>query len=90
MKTTIVRFFVLLVMIGGCKDEKIVGIDPPCIDCPFDFRLTDFEPAWSPDGKTIAYVHGDTADGKTGIYLIDTFGMNKKMFYASGRAYSPA
>lgn len=63
---------------------------PPCIDCPFDFRLTDFEPAWSPDGSTIAYVHGDTVSSLTGIWLTDTSGTNKQIIYASARAYSPS
>jgi Tol biopolymer transport system component len=62
---------------------------PPCNFCPFDFRVTDFEPSWSPDGKTVAYVRGDTAVDKTGIYLIDTSGRNNRILYSSPGAYSP-
>ncbi len=76
--------------LNSCKDNPVDDGDPPCIDCPFDFRLTDFEPAWSPDGRTIAYVHGDTVNGKTGIYLIDTSGNNKRIIYTGPGAYSPA
>jgi Tol biopolymer transport system component len=57
--------------------------------CPVDFRVTDSEPAWSPDGSTIAYVHGDTLAGKTGIYFIDPDGKNKRLFYASIGANAP-
>jgi TolB protein len=62
----------------------------PCLDCPWNFRLTDFEPAWSPDGNTIAYVHGDTINGQTGIWLIDANGRNKRILYSNASAYSPA
>jgi TolB protein len=82
---------ILFLIISGCKDSDnpIDGGEPPCLDCPIDFRLTDFEPAWSPDGRTIAYVHGDTINGQTGIWLIDTSGNNKHVIYASAGAYSP-
>jgi TolB protein len=86
-------FLVVLVFAFGlntCKDDdNPTGGNPPCIDCPWDFRLTDFEPAWSPDGKTIAYIHGDTVNGQTGIWLIDSSGSNNHIFYASVGAYSP-
>ncbi len=64
--------------------------ETPCIDCPWNFRLTDFEPAWSPDGNTIAYVHGDTINGQTGIWLVDANGKNKRILYSNPGAYSPA
>ncbi len=90
-----IKLFVIVIMLGivSCKDKKDDGTCTvcPCLfdDCFADFRLTDFEPAWSPDGKTIAYVHGDTIDGLTGIYLIDTNGTNKQQLYASISAYDP-
>jgi len=74
---------------NSCKDNPMNSDDPPCNNCPFDFRLTDFEPAWAPDGRIIAYIHGDTVNEKTGIYLIDTSGSNKQIFYPGIRAYSP-
>lgn len=80
-----------IIFINSCK-KNIVGNDkkPPGSGNFFDFRLTDYAPAWSPDGKTIAYVHGDTVDGKTGIYFIDTSGVNKRMIYSSVSAENPS
>ena len=74
--------FFLLLMLQSCKENPVNNKD-------LDFRLTDLEPAWSPDGKTIAYVHGDTADGKTGVYMIGVDGTNKRIIYSSAGAYSP-
>jgi hypothetical protein len=59
-------FLIVLVFAIGlntCKDDdNPIGSDPPCIDCPFDSRLTDFEPAWLPDGRNIAYIHGEQSN----------------------------
>lgn len=74
---------------SGCKNDAINDSEPPTLERPVDFRLTDFEPAWSPNGRTIAYVHGDTIAGQTGIWLIDTNGTNKRMLYASVGAFTP-
>lgn len=71
-----------------CKSDPI-SPQPPCIICLPGFRATDFQPAWSPDGKTIAYIHGDTTFESTGIYLIDTNGTNKRILFSSPSAYSP-
>ena len=90
MKRTIkLIIYLSLLLVSACKDSNLVDGEPPCINCPIDFRLTDFEPAWSPDGRTIAYIHGDTVFGKTGIYLIDTSGKNNHIIYSSPSAYSP-
>lgn len=79
-----------MLVFSACRDNGPTdGDKPPCLYCPFDFSLTDFYPAWSPDGTTIAYVHGDTALGKTGIYLIDTSGTNKRIVYAGSSASGP-
>jgi len=78
---------IVLSFLYACNDN---GPTDPCIDCPIDFRVTDFEPAWSPDGNTIAYVHGDTIPSKTGIYLINPDGTNNRIWYASISAYSPS
>jgi Tol biopolymer transport system component len=59
------------------------------VDCPIDFALIDYEPAWSPDGNTIAYIHGDTSLEKTGIYFMSSDGSNSRMFFSSTTANSP-
>ncbi len=84
-----ILFLVVFLLISCRKNPANGGGHPPTCCDRFDFRLTDYEPAWSPDGKTIAYVHGDSAKGKSGIYLIDPSGNNKRLFYASPGAYSP-
>lgn len=85
----ILYLYLALSFLYACNDNDN-GTTEPCLDCPIDFRLTDFEPAWSPDGNTIAYVHGNTVSGKTGIYLINPDGTNKRLWYASRGAYAPS
>jgi Tol biopolymer transport system component len=65
----------LLVILSCCKKED------PCIYCeePFDFRVIDYEPAWSPDGKWIAFYHG--TPGESGIYLISPGGENIRKWH---------
>lgn len=48
--------------------------EEPCFICPADFSLIDYEPAWSPDGEWIAFMHGDTIPEKRGLYLISPAG----------------
>lgn len=86
-----VSFFLLMLFCASCSHTSSGPDDgdPPCNYCPFDFRLTDSEPAWSPDGNTIAYVHGGSVSSRTGIYLIDTDGKNKRLVYASVGASAP-
>ncbi len=74
--------FAIILAFGSCRDNPVANKD-------LDFRLTDFEPSWSPDGRTIAYVHGDTVNGKTGIYLINVDGTDNRIIYSSASAYSP-
>jgi len=81
---------VLYLFFVSCDVNDSDDKKPPCINCPVDFRLTDYEPAWSPDGKTIAYVHGDTVESKTGIFIIDTAGLNKRLLISSASASSPS
>ena len=54
-------------------------------------RYTDMEPAWSPDGKTIAYIHGglDYPGDPAGIFLINVDGTNDRLFYEGAKAYAP-
>jgi Tol biopolymer transport system component len=92
--------FTLLLLFSTCKDKGNPvddrppnGGNPPCppyFFCPPDFRVTDYEPAWSPNGTTIAYAHGDTVPGKTGIYFIEPSGQNKRLWYASVGAGAPS
>jgi len=55
----------------------------------FEFRLTDFYPAWSPDGETIAYVHAGREPGSSGLYLIDADGSNKRQIFTSASIHTP-
>jgi TolB protein len=70
-------------------DIQLVPFDVPTLICPADFRVKDYEPAWSPDGKLIAYVHGDKEPGKSGIYLIEPGGKNNRLWYAGPLVGSP-
>jgi Tol biopolymer transport system component len=54
-----------------------------------EFRLTDFYPAWSPDGETIAFVHGSREPGESGLYLIDTGGKNRRQIFTSLSIHTP-
>lgn len=82
----------IFLAIGGvsCNIESPgTGGSPPTIGIRFDFRVTDVEPAWSPDGRTVAYVHGDTGNGQTGIWLMDTNGTDNRILFAGTDAYDP-
>ena len=65
-------FLFLIMGIGGCENKESV----PIIEEPIDFCLIDGEPAWSPDGKWIAFYHDDSLSSKAGIYLISPDGAN--------------
>jgi hypothetical protein len=45
--------------------------------------LGERDPAWSPDGRKIAYVHPDDYD-KDSIWLMDPDGRNKRLFRSGG------
>ena len=47
--------FLVLFLLNSCNENPIDNNIPPCFDC-FDFRLTDFEPDWSPDGNSIVHI----------------------------------
>jgi Tol biopolymer transport system component len=68
---------------GDGPEEK-----EPCIFCEWGSFAIDSEPAWSPDGNTIAYVGADTV-GELGIYLINPDGTDKHLFH-SGNVGSPS
>lgn len=63
-------------------------IDSRRIDPPFGYAPREYEPAWSPDGQTIAFTSSTTSEG-AGLYLIDTNGANLHRI-VSGLIYSPA
>jgi len=72
MRKELIFWFLLLQLIILCGCTK----RDQCIDCeePVDFRVIDYEPAWSPNGKWIAFYHG--TPGESGIYLISPDGEN--------------
>jgi len=67
-------------MLWGCEKES-----PYIFDIP-DFNITDSEPAWSPCGEWIAFSHGDTVPGKSGIYKISPDGEEIHQLHGGGQA----
>ena len=69
----------LPIIFSSCNTNN----NEPCLGCfgdePVNFRLINYEPAWSPDGKWIAFYHGEP--GKSGIYLISPDGENIKKWH---------
>ncbi|MDH4223906.1 MAG: hypothetical protein OEV55_10260, partial [candidate division Zixibacteria bacterium] len=78
--------FVLIVLLLVCCKKKSTKSDDGLPH--YWSRYTDCDPAWSPDGNTIAYIHGGL-DDTAGIYLIDIDGTNKRLLYKGGTVYSP-
>lgn len=85
-------FALLLVAPLVCCNKKTLTPKPQPI-----ISLADREPAWSPDGHTIAYRHAPRGDRKEsltdtfGIFLIDTSGANRRVLvpHPFGFAYDP-
>ena len=64
--------------------------EKPFIEEPFDFNTIDSEPAWSPCGQWIAFVHSSMPNH--GIYLISPDGEEIQLWHqgiASSPAWSP-
>lgn len=90
-KNIVIKFILIPIIIGlfSCAENPTETDDPPNIWDPSNFRVIDFEATWSPNGNQIAYVHGDTLAGLTGIYLIDINGSNKRLLLSDPSASTP-
>jgi TolB protein len=84
----IISFILIVLLLLCCKKKSTKPDDGLPHYWP---RYTDMEPAWSQDGKTIAYVHGgiDEEGDTTGIYLIDVDGTDNRLLYRGTKAYGP-
>ncbi len=77
-KKSYLSLLIFLLLLCSCKSNSTEP-DPPHIDPELDWSLIDHMPAWSPDGKCIAFFHADSIPGKRGLYLIDTNGTNNHL-----------
>jgi TolB protein len=93
MKTTAKIFTTLLlaIIVVSCKKDKPIPIEQPCPGgCgTVDFNVIDYQPAWSPNGKHIAYYHIDKEIDKNGIYLITPDGKENRLWHAAVGAETP-
>ena len=89
MKKLFLHLLILLLsaILYSCDNKEPVPIKETETDEPINFRLIDSEPAWSPNGKWIAFHHEEP--GKSGIYLISPDGANIKKLH-DGIAATPA
>jgi TolB protein len=84
------NILILSTILFGCDAKDPVQDHVQEKDEPVNFRLIDCEPAWSPDGKWIAFQHEEY--GKWGIYLISPDGANIRKLhdgFASTPSWSP-
>jgi TolB protein len=74
-------------LFNSCRNNPVTS--PPVSDEPNILRI-DFEPAWSPDGQTIAFCRTeDTLLSKTGLWFINADGTNARQVF-NGFFNSPA
>jgi len=67
-----------MLLIAGCSESTTEPEDPIYgIDQPVGF-VVDREPAWGPDGRTLAYVHHDT------LWLMDLPTRQKRSLHVAG------
>ncbi|WP_026905145.1 DPP IV N-terminal domain-containing protein [Pedobacter glucosidilyticus] len=72
----------------NAKDNK--GQEPCVGGCgTIDFNIVDYQPAWSPDGKYIAYYHIDKEVAKNGIWLITPDGKENRLWHSGVGAETP-
>ncbi len=84
IKKNHILFILVSVVSFSCdKKELYIGDEFPRV------RYIDIEPAWSPDGRWIAFYHNDSISSKCGIYLVRPDGTNLKQWHA-GFAATPA
>lgn len=80
------------VLLNSCKKNTDSEKQQPCPGgCGVaDFSVIDYQPVWSPDGKYIAYYHGDKEISKNGIYLITPDGKENRLWHRGVGAETPA
>ena len=78
-------------LFGSCKKNTNSEKQQPCPGgCGIaDFSLIDYQPAWSPGGKYIAYYHIDKEISKNGIYLITPDGKENRLWHRGVGAETP-
>ena len=86
--TQFIFLFILSFLVLSCNDNRITPPDELVL-------YSDLSPAWSPDGRWIAYYHEDYSNDTsypTGLYIIDTSGNNRRLLirgYADSPDWSP-
>ena len=78
-------FLVVVVGLSGCD-----LFPSPATEQPIEERYEHIRPAWSRDGKSVAFTA--TFNGVAGIYAVDTTGGNLRLIHAGnaiGLSYSP-
>ncbi|WP_304063018.1 TolB family protein [Pedobacter glucosidilyticus] len=90
-KYLIIVFLIVGITTLSCKKTKNSNAEEPCPGfCKnFDFGLIDYQPAWSPDGKYIAYYHIDKEIAKNGIWLITPDGKESRLWHSGLGAETP-
>lgn len=78
-------------LLGSCRKNTSSEKQQPCpgwCGVP-DFSILDYQPAWSPSGKHIAYYHIDKEISKNGIYLIKPDGSENRLWHRGVGAETP-
>ncbi len=82
-----ISYLLMVLTLFTCSKKSTDDEKPP----PFMYRCSDFEAAWSPDGKTIAFISGGNPDKEipAGLYFVDSDGKNRRIFIEGAKVYSP-